>query len=974
MRSKLLVLLLLCACVAPGTAFAQQTGVIAGKVVGTDNLVIPGVTVEARSAVMPSARVAATSGTGEYRLIALPPGDYTVTYVLSGMATVTKEVKVQLNLESFVNVTMSVGGVSETVDVKAEIVPAIERDSASIKSGVSMETIQSLPVGQEYRDLLKLIPGVQVTQDATRGPSAGGSGQDNVYKMDGVNVTLPLFGTLSAEPAAYDIAEVTTMKGGAKAVDFERTAGFSVDSVSKSGTSRYSGQFSYQFQTQDMAAGVVNASLSKYNQGLNWLTVNGGGPIVKDKAFFYASYYRPDRNRANVSNAYGTLPNYDSYRNEGFGKVTLTPASNLLLNASYRQSKTIQTGSSFCSTCGPTTGAGYESSQKVITADGSWVMNSRNFLSFKLTHFGNPNQGHPDYAATGTVNTAIGTTIDVNSLDKIGQLSVPAPITGQDAYNAFVAPVITKYGYNSNGVQTGSGTVGPSTLYDNDNFYRTAWQVAYNVTLGSDTTHELHFGYQRYTDSEDLLRYSNGWGAITVPGGRSASLGIGGVPAYYIAAFQQQTIGAVPTIHSSYWSQNAEINDTIRHKNVTVNLGVLVSNDRLYGQGLASDPTKVSGFVASAGSVYQEYEIPFYKEIQPRLGVTWAYNGQDTVYSSYSVYNPAASSLPRAASWARNLATTINAYFDQNGVLYGVAPVASSSGKMFVADLTPRRTQEFLVGTSKQINPQLTMRLYGRYRYSNHFWEDTNNTARTAFDMPAGWAPSLAYVGNLTDMLTQIGSGSSYVITELDRSYTKYYEVTLETEYRTKRLNVRANYTWSHYHGNFDQDNSTAGTGNDANVFIGSSNIGDGAGRQMWNNKDGTLHGDRPHAVKVYGYYDLGWHNTIGAFFLGQSGMPWEPTSYEPWINYTTSTSDTARYAVGAGINRSAAWYQLDLNYVQSVPLKSHVKVQFVADVYNVTNTQTGYYYVQSVHSALFGTPAAYLSPRRFQLTARVQF
>ncbi len=130
---------------------------------------------------------------------------------------------------------------TETVTVTAEIVPVIEKDSTALKSGVSTETIQSVPVGQEYRDLIKLIPGVQYTQDTTRGPSAGGSGQDNVYKFDGVNVTLPLFGTLSAEPASHDIAQVTTIKGGAKAVDFDRAGGFSVDSVSKSGTSRVLG-------------------------------------------------------------------------------------------------------------------------------------------------------------------------------------------------------------------------------------------------------------------------------------------------------------------------------------------------------------------------------------------------------------------------------------------------------------------------------------------------------------------------------------------------------------------------------------------------------------------------------------------------------------------------------------------------------------------------------------------------------------
>ena len=111
------------------------------------------------------------------------------------------------------------------------------------------------------------------------------AGQDNVYKFDGVNVTLPLFGTLSAEPASYDIAEVTTVKGGAKAVDFVRAAGFSVDTISKSGTSRFSGQVSYQFQGADMAAAVQNGSASKYNQTLTWFNGGLGGPVIKNKLY-----------------------------------------------------------------------------------------------------------------------------------------------------------------------------------------------------------------------------------------------------------------------------------------------------------------------------------------------------------------------------------------------------------------------------------------------------------------------------------------------------------------------------------------------------------------------------------------------------------------------------------------------------------------------------------------------------------------
>ena len=84
---------------------------------------------------------------------------------------------------------------------------------------------------------------------------------------------------------------------------------------------------------------------------------------------------------------------------------------------------------------------------------------------------------------------------------------------------------------------------------------------------------------------------------------------------------------------------------------------------------------------------------------------------------------------------------------------------------------------------------------------------------------------------------------------------TEVLRGTVETEWRAKRAFVRGSYTWSKYYGNFDQDNSTTGSSNDENIFIGSSNIGDGAGRQLWNFKDGTLRGDRPHMLKLYGFY-----------------------------------------------------------------------------------------------------------------------
>ncbi len=969
---RLITSMALLALTAP--LFAQQTGSISGKITDTNGGVLPGVTVEARSNVLPGPRVSTSGGNGDYRLPALPPGEYTVVFNLSGMQSVTRKALVQLGQETNVDAKLGVAGLTEAVTVTAES-SFIDKDTASIATGLSSNQLASLPLGTEYRDLMKVIPGITYTQDATRGPSSGGSGQDNVYQFDGVNVTLPLFGTLAAEPSSHDIAQVTVIKGGARAVDFERAGGFSIDSVSKSGTDTWTGQVNYRLQNSGMAANLKSGTLSRFEQDKSWATAGLGGPLVKDRLYFYGSYYRPSVSRNNRANLYGELPKYKSVRNEGFGKLTFTPSSKILLNLSYRQSKRLDESDLFASNAANTTGTGTQVKQKIITGDGSWIINPNSYATFKFTKFENPNQGRPDNTANVTISTTPGTKLDLANLDKIGRFAVPLPAAGQTAYNSFIQPLIDRYGYTANGVKTGGGIVGYGLLFDNDDFFRDAGQVGYNLTVGGSVKHDLHVGFQMYTDSEDLLRSSNGWGAISAPRG----LTFQGRPVSYVAAFQQQGTGLAKPIHSEYKSQNIEFNDTIRFKDWTFNIGALASKDTLYGQGLKNDASTISGYTLSLGTKYKMYELPFSKMIQPRLSVNWAYNGKDTVYASYAQYKPAASSLPRAASWARNLATTIQAYFDETGTLFALDPVASSSGKLFVNDLTPRTTDEFVAGTARQMNTHLTARVYGRYRKGSHFWEDTNNTARTAFNPPAtvnGVAvPKQLYIPDLTAKLAQIGSGSSYVIAELDGAFTKYWEGTVELEWRGSKGLANVSYTRSHYYGNFDQDNSTTSTANDGNIFIGSSNIGDGAGRQLWDNKTGDLHGDRPHMLKVSGIRNLPWKATAGFFFVFQSGHPWESTNYEiyrPLVG--TSTSDTNRYAEPAGSRRGPNHYQLDFNYTQDVRLTDKIKAQLVANVFNVFNKQTPYNFQPSVHSSVFAQPGSYFDPRRLEIDARIRF
>ncbi|MEP7011593.1 MAG: carboxypeptidase regulatory-like domain-containing protein [Acidobacteriota bacterium] len=947
-------------------ALAQQTGSIEGKVTLADGSAVAGVAVEARSDVLPQPRTTTTGPNGEYRLPLLPPGEYQITYKLGDLAPATEKALVLLQQTTTQNVTLSPEAVTEAIEVVAEGAPTIDTTSSELKTAITEGTIDALPVGQEYRDLIKLIPGVQYTEDNVRGPSAGGSGQDNAYQFDGVNVALPLFGTLSAEPSSHDIDQIAIVKGGANAVDFNRSGGFTINSVSKSGTNSFHGQASYQLQPKSTTSSrEKSANTSAFDDDKDWATLSAGGPVVRDRLFFYGSYYRPTAQRENTSNAYGSVPDFKSTRDEYFGKLSYTPLPNVSLNGSYRDSSRESKTASVGSFAAATTALGEEATLGIAIAEGSWIVNDKSFASFKYTDFKNETSSRPDLRF-GFL-PAFGQRLDIANLENQGLFNVPLPLAGQTAFNNFIAPLIQRYGFDKNGVRTGGGQVGAGSTESDDDFFRQSYQAGWNYLFGERTTHEIHLGYKYSKDEEDLQRTSNGFGSITVPGGRTS---FNGKPIFFEAAVDQMGLpGGVPLIHSEFVSHSVEINDQIRLANWTFNLGVLASNDVFYGQGLKETSGNLSGFALAPGHKYKMYDIGFGDMIQPRLGATWAYNGRDTLFVNYARYNPAASSLPRAAAWDRNLARTIRFFFAADGSFIGSDPLASSSGKFFDDDLDPRRVEEYLIGTSRQLSARWVGRVHARYRYANNFWEDTNNDARIAFNAPAG-IPHELYVPNLPQVQREIG-GSSYVIAELDGAFTKYYEASVESEYRGNKTYFRGSYVWSHYYGNFDQDNST--TDNDQAIFVGSSNLADGAGRQLWNKKYGNLRGDRRHQLKVYGSYDLGWKASVGAFAIYQSGQPWETWDVEVYRALTTSTSDVNRNAEPAGSHTTDAHYQVDLNYTQNVSFGRY-NVQLRADLFNATNNQTGYNIQNQKHSAGFGTPKTFYDPRRLQLGVKFEF
>lgn len=965
--------------VAP--AVAQQTGGLAGKITLQGDVDPTTVTVTASSPNMPKPRSTNLSGNGNFNLPFLIPGVYTVKVEAENGLSQTVQLEVLLDQTSRIDLTL------EPQDDSTEVITIVgsnlvrEGDS-SLSNSLGENAIKGLPIGQSYRDLLKIIPGVEYSEYSTLGPSAGGSGRDNQYSFDGVNVGLPLFGNLASSPSTHDIANVSIDRGGAKAIGFNRAGGLSINTTSKSGTNEFQGSIEYRLQDGNFVSDVDRddddvVEVSKPDR--NWIIGSVSGPLIQDELFFYGSYYRPEITRESKETAYGPAKDFSSVDSEYFGKLTWAPTQDLLFNVSLRDSEEEVDGASVGSLSQDSTSQGSLVEEQIFTIDGSYYLGDATTVSFSASTWDYETQSQPDNLVD--LVPQLGASLDLANLDQLGLFAVPTLNSSDPNYDvAGAQALINRYGFQGTDGLTGGGRVGVGSTINIQNFYRDAFEfnIDHEMEIG-DTYHNIHFGFQ-WEESEELLaRRSNGWGGISYTGGLSPDTYDGDEPVYFQAVVQQMSFlgadgEAVPPISSSTETFNLEINDTIESGDFIYNVGFLISKDVLYGQGLRENPNNVSGYELAEGNKYKMYTVDWQDMIQPRLGVTWQYEDDATVFANFASYNPSASSLARAASWARNTQKTLNVYFDQNGDYIGNDPRAGSSGKFFQEGMKPRRTDEFTIGTTKNLDSGWMLRGHVRHRKAVNPWEDTWNGSRLYGDYqsPFGGVPEWIaekglYIPELDDYRAEVG-GSSYVVAQLDGAENKYWEVSLEGEYFGNDWYINASYVWSHYYGNYDQDITSGGS--DGNLFIGSSNLADGKGRQIWDGKYGKLNGDRPHKLKVFGYYTTSWNANIGANFLFQSGDVWEAWDGSLY-GYSSST---IRYAEPAGSRREANHWQLDLNYRQDWAISEDMTLEFAADIYNVFDKQTGYNYDPYVSNDSFGKPRNLILPRRLELSVTLTF
>ncbi len=336
----------------PAVASAQ-TSAIGGVVKDTSGAVLPGVTVEASSpALLEKVRSATTDGSGQYKVTSLRPGIYTVTFTLPGFNVVKREnVELTSDFTATINSELKVGAMQETITVSAES-PVVDTQSITTRTVMTKEVMDSLPTGRNIQAVGIMIPGTSIAQGGGGALSrdVGGSGNlqqsplqyrgsgDTVQTIEGMRLNnLCANGAYSGVYWNQGSFEEFSFVTGADSAEMGQ-GGMRVNMVPKDGGNMFHGQVLGNYSPSAWASDNCGSAAigspctrdnltgdTTFNKTTNFLsnvsqlTKNYdfnpgiGGPILKDRAWFFGTFRYLGVNKTVVDSFFDSDPSPFKY-------------------------------------------------------------------------------------------------------------------------------------------------------------------------------------------------------------------------------------------------------------------------------------------------------------------------------------------------------------------------------------------------------------------------------------------------------------------------------------------------------------------------------------------------------------------------------------------------------------------------------------------------------------------------------------
>lgn len=299
-RSALTVALGMC---FVGAAMAAESGGLRISITGNGGQPLAGATVKVSSPNSLSSKTAVTEADGSVRLTGLDPAtNYTIEVIASGYDNFSaNNVAVVSGKNLSVGYALGVGSL-DTVIVTGTSLAAVDTTSATVGTTLTLDMVESLPTGRSYQSYLQLVPGVKPSAGGNPSSKSGvnysdiggatGTSTDNFYYLDGVDVTDNQTGTFGSNFNSEIIQEQQVLTGGVPA-EYAGGSGLISKVVTKSGGDEFHGSINYYLQNDSLVSKDENresAGFSTYDTA-----VTLGGPLIKEKLWFFGSYQLKNR-------------------------------------------------------------------------------------------------------------------------------------------------------------------------------------------------------------------------------------------------------------------------------------------------------------------------------------------------------------------------------------------------------------------------------------------------------------------------------------------------------------------------------------------------------------------------------------------------------------------------------------------------------------------------------------------------------
>ncbi|MCU1385180.1 MAG: Cna domain protein [Acidobacteria bacterium] len=976
------------------SAAAQETtGSIRGRIVDTQGLAVPGANVTATGP--QGVKTAVSDSEGRFSIPFLTPGVFTVRGELQGFKAVEqRNVTVSLGQAVDLSLRMEVGGVSETVQVTGSS-PIINASSTTTGAVLSSEMFSQVPVGRRLSDTLYLAPGVSTGGSVgSANPSiSGGSGLENQYVIDGVNVTNQGYGALGSysivfgslgNATPFDFVKEVQVKTGGYEAEFGQSTGGVVNVVTKSGSNDVRGSlFGYTRPSKTEGTwtqttspnGTINVASTQVNDG----GAEVGGPIWKDRVFFFGAID----------------PSWDKRTS----LVPTTPVGQYALLATFPN------------------GAERDRRSVAYSAKGTFQFSSAH--RFDASFFGDPSKGDNGPQRGSALlkpNTAGFSSIDYGGHNQT--VRYDGVLSNNFLVEAFYARALNKIietpSVNEWSVtdQTGptsrvSGGIG---FYEQGNrSLNNQFSVkATNIFGGHQVKYGLEYDHVNY---DNITQYSGP--TFLAPNGQQTATGatitiLNDVTFGRIYRVGRANFNAARTTKQDY--VDFFVQDTWKLNRLTINPGLRYDQEKL------------------AGGIIDNFQLK--NNWAPRLGATYdaTGDGKTKVFGNFGLfYSRVPNDLAARALSSDNGVSRID-YFDAaltrpipNGTVTqstaSAAPVtnhfilAGVGADTIDANAKLSYIREFVLGFEREVMPNTSAGVRYINRRIPRVLEDVANCPMAASETNAAICGSVDYILTNPTSATPVNPAllavaPQYGSVKFDDPVHKYDAVEFTLNRRmANNWSLIASYRWSRLRGNFEgfyrEDNGQSDPGisslydfptNDPTYapFYGAGN-GD---IRFLGDANGILPLDRPHQGKVFGNYLFPFGLNLGVGVNVGSGKPLTAMDPSPAYGNGGEIPDTAR---GAGIQtvdgfktRSPFQSQFDLQASYHIKAGGRNRIALMADIFNLFNQQTVLDYDNWTSttfgagpnanfglrtSSLFaGNPGQYQTPRQIRFGARFEF